>query len=300
MRDEIKAGLIIVIGMAILTVSVIAIGGTKFFDSFDVYYVKLYNVTGLDSGSNVMLGGMKIGRVLSIKAPEKPNSPIIVEIGIDKGTAIYEGTTATISQIGFVGDIFLQLYLNPTKGNRIPPNSYIPAIEQSNFNTIMAKAEELTVSLKKLVEDTNKIFTDENTKKVSQILDNTNKIIVNTDKRLEIAVLSLQNMVVRLNSTLTRVESTIDDNRSDVREIVIRLKNNLGEIETLIKSLKENSANINTTIHSANNLINDQNENLDIMFKQLIKATDSLNEAIVDFNQRPWRLLYREAVTKEE
>lgn len=300
MRDEIKAGLIVIIGMTILTLSVIAIGGSKIFDTFDVYFVKFYNVTGLDSGSNVMLGGMKVGRVLSIKSPEKPNSPIIVEIGIDKGTVLYEGTTATISQIGFVGDIFLQLYLNPTKGNRIPPNSFIPSIEQSNFNTIMAKAEELTVSLKRLVEDTNKLFTDENTKKVSMILDNSNKIIINTDKRLEIAVLTLQDMVKRLNSTLSKVEEVIDDNRSDIRDIVVKLKNDIDAIGHLIKSLKDTSTNINQTVSSANNLLQNQNENLDVMFKQLIKTTDSLNEAIMEFNQKPWRLLYREAVTREE
>lgn len=300
MRDEIKAGLIITIGMAILTLSVIAIGGSKIFDSFDVYYVKLFNVTGLDSGSNVMLGGMKVGRVLSIRSPEKPNSPIIIEIGIDKGTPIYEGTTANISQVGFVGDIFLQLHLNPTKGDRIPPNSFIPAVEQSNFNTIMAKAEELTVSLKKLVEDTNKIFTDENTKKVSMILDNTNNIIVNTDKRLEHAVSSLKDMVSRLNSTLSKIETTIDDNRGDIRDIVIKLKRDIDAIEGLISSLKETSQSINKTVNSANHMIQNQNENLDLIFMQLIKTTDSLNEAIVEFNQRPWRLLYREIPIKEE
>ncbi|MCX8027461.1 MAG: MlaD family protein [Thermodesulfovibrionales bacterium] len=300
MRDEIKAGLIIIIGMAILTLSVIAIGGTKIFDSFDVYYVKLYNVTGLDSGSAVMLGGMKVGRVLSIMAPEKPNSPITIEIGIDKGTTLYEGTTATISQIGFVGDIFLQLYLNPTKGGKIPPKSTIPAIEQSNFNTIMAKAEELTVSLKRLVEDTNKVFTDENTKKISTILDNTNTIILNTDKRLELAIVSLQEMTTKLNSTLTKIESTIDDNRSDIRDIVVKLKKDLDAVEDLINSLKGVSNKIASTADSANHMIQNQNENLDSVLKQLVKTTDSLNDAIIEFKNRPWRLFYREVVGKEE
>ncbi|MCX8070616.1 MAG: MlaD family protein [Thermodesulfovibrionales bacterium] len=300
MRDEIKAGLTIIIAMAILTISVIFIGGSRLFDTFDIYYVKLYDVTGLETGSQVKLGGMRIGRVLSIIAPQKENDPIIIEIGLEKGTQLYEGVKASISQVGFVGDIFLQLYLGNANKNIIKPGSTIPSIEQSNFNTIMAKAEDLTVSLKKLVEDIDKVFTDKNINKISELLDNTNNLVVNTEKNLDTVIISLKYMSERLTSMIAKAEGMIDDNRDGIKEIVSKARDDLIALEKLIAHLEISAKTLNKTFNSADNLLQRQNQNLDELIENIILTIDNLNDAITEFNQKPWRLIYKDKRHKEE
>ncbi len=307
MREEIKAGLTIVGAMLILTLSVIAIGGSRLFDSFDTYYTRLFNVTGLETGSMVKLGGMTIGRVLSINPPQRENEPIVVELGITKGTPLYEGMKSSISQVGFVGDIFLQLSLTDKMGKRLTPGETIPSVEQSNFNTMMAKAEALTVSLKALVEDVNKLFTDDNIHRITRLLDNTNTIVVNTDKRLESVVGSLKMLSERLSSVISsaeafisKTETVIDENREGLRELISKARDDMVALERLITSLEKASKKFDGTLASATNLLDNQNENLDELFRKVIKTTETLNEAIVEFNQRPWRVLYRERTGKEE
>lgn len=307
MREEIKAGLIIIGAMLVLTISVIAIGGSRLFDSFDIYYTRLFNVTGLETGSMVKLGGMTVGRVLSIRPPLKENDPIVIELGITKDTPLYEGVKASISQVGFVGDIFLQLSLGDSMGKRLKSGETIPSVEQSNFNTIMAKAEALTISLKRLVEDVNRLFTDDNIHRVSNILDNTNKIIVNTDKRLESVTVSLKSLSERLSSVMlkadsviSKTDSVIDENRDTLRELLSKAKDDMAALERLITSLERASKKMEGSFVSATTLLDHQNENLDELFRKIIRTTDSLNEAITEFNQRPWRMLYRERSQREE
>lgn len=300
MKDEIKAGLTIIIAMAILTISVIFIGGSRLFDSFDNYYVKFFDVTGLETGSQVKLGGMRVGRVLSITAPKKENEPIIVEIGLEKGTQIYEGVKATISQVGFVGDIFLQLYLGEASKNVIKPGSTIPSIEQSNFNTIMAKAEDLAVSLKKLVEDIDKVFTDKNIEKFSEVINNTNTLIVNTDKRLDTVIVSLRSVSEKLASLITKAEGVIDDNREGIKDIVSKARDDLVALEKLIEQLETSSKTFNKTFTTADNLLHRQNQNLDELFENVITTINNLNDIITDFNQRPWRIIYKDKKQREE
>jgi len=307
MREEIKAGLTIIMAMFILTLSVIVIGGSRLFDSFDTYYTRLFNVTGLETGSMVKLGGMTIGRVLSIRPPQKENEPIVVEFGITKGTPLYEGMKASISQVGFVGDIFLQLSLTGKMGKRLSPGETIPSIEQSNFNTMMAKAEALTVSLKALVEDLNMLFNDDNIRSVVNILTNTNQLIVNTDQRLDSVVGSVKVLSERLSAVLSRAESLVsktetlvDENMEGLRELISKARDNMVALERLIVSLQKASTKLDSTLLSATDLIDHQNENLNELFTKAIKATEALNEAITEFNQRPWRVLYKERTGKEE
>lgn len=300
MKEEIKAGLIITVAMTLLTISVIAIGGTKLFESLDVYYTRLIDVTGLEVGSQVKLGGMTVGRVLSIKPPERENEPILIEIGLKQGTMLYEGVTAYVSQVGFVGDIFLQLSLSNSTGRRLKVGETIPSIEQSNFNTMMAKAEELTLSLKRLTEDINRLFSEENINNTSRLIKDINTLVVNTDSRLETVVDTLKVLSGNLSSLISKAELLIEDNREDLRELLLKAKQDMVALEKLIKSLEGSSKNINKLLDTAEEVLDTQNHNLTELIKKVIKTTESLNEAIVEFNQRPWRLIYRERPQKEE
>ena len=62
MKEEIKAGIIIVASFLILTALVILIGGSNLFEKFDVYYVKVMNTSGLETGAQVKLGGVRVGQ----------------------------------------------------------------------------------------------------------------------------------------------------------------------------------------------------------------------------------------------
>src|SRR5512141_1715455 len=107
MKEEIKAGITIAVSLVVLSIFVILIGGSQFIDKQDRYYVRVMNAAGLEAGSQVRLGGGRVGRVLSISEPAGPGKPVVIAIGVKQGTPVYQGTRALVTQIGFVGDIYL-------------------------------------------------------------------------------------------------------------------------------------------------------------------------------------------------
>jgi phospholipid/cholesterol/gamma-HCH transport system substrate-binding protein len=66
LKDEIKAGIIILTSIVILSVFVILIGGSQFLEKYDTYTVRVMNAAGLETGAQVKLGGVRVGRVLNI------------------------------------------------------------------------------------------------------------------------------------------------------------------------------------------------------------------------------------------
>jgi phospholipid/cholesterol/gamma-HCH transport system substrate-binding protein len=71
-KEEIKAGIIIVASLVILSIFVILIGGSQFMNKYDKYYVRVLNAAGLETGAQVKLGGVRVGRVLSVREPDGP------------------------------------------------------------------------------------------------------------------------------------------------------------------------------------------------------------------------------------
>ena len=61
LKEEIKAGIIIISSLIILSGFTILISGSQLFEKFDVYYIKVMNAAGIESGSQVKLGGVRVG-----------------------------------------------------------------------------------------------------------------------------------------------------------------------------------------------------------------------------------------------
>ena len=90
------------------------------------------------------LGGVRVGSVKAIKEPTGPGQRVTVEIGLKRGTPVYKGTRAMITQNGFVGDIFMLLAVDKTTEGRIMPGGVIPSEESMDFAQIMARLDGLS------------------------------------------------------------------------------------------------------------------------------------------------------------
>ena len=77
MKEEVKAGTIVVVSLVILSAFIILIGGGRLFDDYDKYQVHVMNAGGLEVGAQVRLGGVRIGRILSIKPPAGPGKRLV-------------------------------------------------------------------------------------------------------------------------------------------------------------------------------------------------------------------------------
>lgn len=118
---ELKVGIFVAVGLAILAALVVQFG--RLGEGFKTYYdltVHFADASGLLKGSDVLMGGAKIGRV--------SGQPRLVrnERGVDVPLRIYDfaqipaGTSFTVGSSGLLGDRFVQV--TPPVG---PPKGYV-------------------------------------------------------------------------------------------------------------------------------------------------------------------------------
>ena len=287
MREEIKAGLIIVISLALLTLVVVLIGGGPFFEKFDHYSIRVRNAAGLEPGAQVKLGGVRIGRVLGIREPQLPGESVVIEIGIKRGKPIYKGTKALITQVGFVGDIYLLLTVNDTVNERITVGDIIPSEEVVDFGVIMAKVEILSRSLDALIRDIDKVFSPENIRQVESLLGNTNKTIVSASSHVQNISLNIRAATDKLSVVLDELESLVRNNKAEFSQVLKKAREDLEKAEGMISSIEKSAKTVDRTVDL-------QSQNLDALLSSMTRTTDELQDLIHELKRKPWSVIYKE------
>jgi phospholipid/cholesterol/gamma-HCH transport system substrate-binding protein len=294
MKEEIKAGIIIVTSFIILSGFIILIGGSQVFEKFDKYYIKVMNAAGLEVGSQVKLGGVRIGRVLSIKAPNGPGEPVTVEIGIRKGAALYKGTKASITQIGFVGDIYLLLSVDKTTTERIKVGDIIPSQEQVQFDVLMSRIEGLSQTVDGLIKDIDKLFSKKNITGIETLIGNTNEAIVSGSSNLDKVASSLKGTTNKLELVLNEIEELVKGNKGEVSQMIKKAREDLEKAGEMIKSIEATAKSVEKTSKSADRVIEIQSQNLEILLNTMNKTTEDLQDLFQEIKNKPWSIIYKE------
>jgi phospholipid/cholesterol/gamma-HCH transport system substrate-binding protein len=294
LREEIKAGIIIVTALVILSGSIILIGGSSLYEKFDVYYVYFMNSAGLETGAQVRLGGVRVGRILDISPPQKPGEPVTVKVGIKKGTILYKGTKALITQIGFVGDIYLLLTVDQTTNEKMKIGNVIPSEEKAQFDILMSRMNALSQSVDTLVNDIDKLFSKKNLEGIENLIGNTNNAIVSGSTKLEQVAITLKVTTEKLESVLTEIESLVRGNKDDVTQIIKRAKDDIEKAGDMIKSFESTAKAVEKTSKSVDSVVHLQSRNLENLISNMTKTTNELRELLQEIKHKPWRIIYKE------
>jgi ABC-type transporter Mla subunit MlaD len=294
LKEEVKAGTIILVSFVILSVFVILIGGGRFFDDYDTYYVHVMNAGGLEVGAQVRLGGVRVGRIVSINPPQGPGEPVTIEVGIKKGTVLFKGTRAMITQLGFVGDIYLLLTVQETQNEKIKVGSVIPSKEQVQFDVLMAKLEGISDSVDKLIKDINKIFSQKNIDGIELLVENTNKAIVSGSASINQVAESLKRTTDKLEVVLNEIEVILKDNKEEFTELLKKAREDLEKAGKMIESIESTAKSIEKTSNTADEAIALQSQNLDNLLKTLNQTTLDLQELLQEIKHKPWSIIHKE------
>ena len=268
LKDEIKAGVIIVISLVLLSAFTILVGGTQFFEKYDTYYVKLLNAAGLEPGSQIRLGGVRAGKIMDIKPPTGPGEPVTITLGLNMGTDLFEGTKAFITQVGFVGDAYLLLSIVETSGEKIAVGETIPSVESVDFKLLMVKVNDIAKSLDTLLNDIDRLFSEKTVDSIEELISSTSDV-------------------------LKELNGLVGDNKGEITQLI----SNAGDT---VKALEDAANSISSTSRTVGETVDLQSDNITNLLTSLTETTEDLQEVLQEIKQKPWSLIYKEQKGKNE
>jgi phospholipid/cholesterol/gamma-HCH transport system substrate-binding protein len=146
MSQNFRVGLFIVITLAVLGVSVFLIGSREsMFRSNYKVRADFANVSGLDEGADVRVGGIRKGSVKAIQLPKEPNGKVVVLMDLDKDThsIVRKDSIASIKSAGLLGDKFVEISFGSVESAELHSGDTIASSPPLDVSDLFAKANQL-------------------------------------------------------------------------------------------------------------------------------------------------------------
>ena len=132
-------------------------------------------VSGLSQGSAVQYSGIKVGDVISLRLDPQDPRKVRAHIRVSANTPIKEDTRARLSITGITGAALIQLHSgSPESPVLISKNDQRAEIiaDPSPLSRLMANGEDLVLSVTRLLNRANQLFSRDNIGRISRTLEN--------------------------------------------------------------------------------------------------------------------------------
>jgi len=155
--NEVKVGLVVFAAFIALLSVYWFLGGFGLRGSTYPVYAIFDNVQKLDQGQDVRMAGVKIGIVSSVSLT--PDSKARVDMLIDRGNVIPEGSVARITSGAMIGESYVEVVPSDSK-TAVAPGSRLPTQQAAQLDQIMEQANKLVLEFQKSAKSINKILGD--------------------------------------------------------------------------------------------------------------------------------------------
>jgi len=260
---ELLAGIFVLIGLAVMGGLILNFG--KLRSALDDQYeltVVFQNASGLIEGSEVRMGGARVGLVTDKpRLSDEVNAE--VKIAIDGKIKLPEGSIFEVTPASFLGDMRIDI-TTPAIPHEvfIAPGSIVVGEPPSDLSTIADTASEI-------VEDTNALI-----KKLNMSLDSVDEILLNIE-----SITSKVDQEILTTDNVNKVTNTLD-------EISILSKTSYEFIEDLKPVVERLEVTITSTGQTVDSLDKQINE-IGPEAKQAIQSVNQLLSTLADFENRP-------------
>lgn len=307
LSNEVKTGIIVVSGIAILIWGINFLKGKDFFTRETRLYAIYTHVDGLIPSNNIYLNGLKIGTVRYLEIIPDNTGRILVTLHIDRGVSIPKQSTAQIYNTDLLGAKSIRILLGT--GEPVKDGDTLIAANQTSFTEdinaqvapIKEKAETLLSSMDSVLVIFQTVFNDstrENLKKsfasISKTLHSVEHISSNLDTLLGTEQTNIGGIIRNLRSITDNINKNNDkisaaiNNFSAISDTIA--KANLAKtLQATQKSLEETAkilGKINRGEGSLGMLANN-----DSLYNNLNNASQSLDALLKDFRANPKRYI---------
>lgn len=240
-----------------------------------VLYAVFDSVAGLDDRSAVRVAGVRVGTVDGIDLAED-NRRARVRLRLDEALGLTEGTFAQISNLGLLGDKYVELVPGPPSAPPLPEDATIPGVTPPGFDDAMAKLNELADSIRGVADPLagGLSGSDPNTP-IGRLIGNLEatsaeiRLLVEANRgQLEATIGNFEEfsatlarelpaLVTRMESLLSTVDAVVAENRDElgesaenVAELTRELKGAAADLSTIAGRLERGEGTIGKLLTS--------------------------------------------------
>jgi phospholipid/cholesterol/gamma-HCH transport system substrate-binding protein len=303
-RRDFYTGLFLLVSILLLVGAYLRSSMTHFTRNVKTYYADGTDIAGLEEGSDVEMGGYKIGVIRHIRVLNDPTLRFELELAVRKDVPVPKGWKAVGSNHSLSGDRFLDLRpaaggADVSAGSVLQAGGHMPVEADATIQMIMTKADqafanltEVTAQLDKMVsagatgpglKDTfarlSKVLADADAAATAaaRMMARLDRTVDKISPSLESGAKSLEGTMQTAESAAHRLDRLLEKEEPKLDQVLASASARLAELKGLSELLAGYDSDKNPAIHAT--------------LQHLDGATKSLEDLLADVKAHPWKLV---------
>lgn len=262
------------------------------------------SVSGLNQGSQVRYLGVDVGRVRRMTLDRDNPSRVKVIVEIDDSAPLSAATRASLNMQGVTGLLYINLKQAPGIDTKDPPpqGEKYRKIEtmNSDFDALLTSLPELVGRATNMVDNINKVFSEQNLVAVTQTLENLRA----TTQGLPKTATKVSELIDQLKATLAEVNGAAEGIRGIATDSRPQVQHALEAMSTAADNLSQASAQVNKFVNSAEGQVAHLSEHglfeLERLLRDARAAANEFGDLSRSLKQQPSQLLFEKPASGME
>jgi phospholipid/cholesterol/gamma-HCH transport system substrate-binding protein len=295
MSTEAKVGAFVLGSVAVLAFAIIRLLDAQLSGHVVPYHTYLHYAGGLESGAQVLFGGINVGRVTAVRPAASDPTKIEIQLDVKENTPLNEKSVAKLGFISVMSGAALSVTTGSNDAKRLPAGSEIPSQEAASLDAITDKMAGvadnanglitqvrgelggISGSARALLANLNTVAGKANQQKIQAALDNVNTMLATERPKIDRLTDQLNALSQHADETIQNVNGTVGDVRQPIRE-------DLAQLQSTLLQTKQLLAEMQVLVRANDYKIDDTIENLRM-------ATENLGQLTESVKQQPWSLI---------
>lgn len=210
------------------------------------YRTVFRSVPGLTVGDEVRYGGMLVGTVDDLEIDPRDPTRIIVAFSVRDDTPVQSDTRATITQVGLLGEPYLNLEPGTARGEPLPEGSFVASQESMTFQEAVSRlamffdrADTLLSGIERIAETDPWGRIDRTLARVERLVDTTAIGATRIVAHAEVASRRLGELIERTDRLVAGIDTTFRGAGSGLGDTQRELVTTLRETRALLATVRD-------------------------------------------------------------
>ncbi len=301
-NTEAKVGALVVLSAVVLCATVYFLGSAQFGRTRTPYRSYFKYAGGLEPGTDVLFGGITVGKVTAVRPDANDPTRIEVDLEVKQGTPVNGKSLAKLGSVSLMSAPVLSITTGTNDSPRLQAGAVIPTQEtvslddmqrevasiaesaQTLIAAVHTDVDNITGDTRQVLANVNDLTGEANRRHVAQILANTDAMIARTSPEIDRIARNVDTLTAKMgptvdnvNSTVTNANGTITVLRDGTQTDLIELQKTLVEVRGLVDNLQA--------------VVRSNQQNIQYTLENIRMATDHLNDFTESVDERPWSLV---------
>ncbi len=322
-RERVWVGLFVVIAAAVLSATAVAVWGGVGRSGVS-YHVYFKFSGGVEPGTPVRYGGMRVGTVQRVGIDRADSARIEVDLTVDPGTPLKADSVARLSSLSPLSDSYIEISTGSENAALVPPGGVLNSAESVGIaqlgDTIASLVPEIHDALGKLTLNldslqttvgrandllndgnrsnvgqalarANDLLNDRNRSNISESLSNFNQLLTDTRPKVSTGLTSLNDATARLAPLLDDVKRTSARADQMLSNLDSVLTENRPDLRGSISELRELLAKSTVTMDQLQGIMNQNATNIDEILESMRISAENIRSLTETIKASPASLI---------